>query len=230
LKKLGIVGANGFLGKTLVEVSKDFDFKTIEITRKNFDEHKDDKFDILINTAMPSKKYWASKNPFLDFQKSVELTAELVFNWNFDKFIHISSISVNEIETKHPYSINKKAADIIATYSKSLIVRLGALYGKGLQKGALYDLLNSNKLYVDLNSEYNYICTDFVSRWIYSNIDREGIVELGAVDTISLYEIANSLDLKVESGDRYEQIFSSQIESGMPHANEVLKYAANYVD
>ncbi len=228
MKKLGIVGANGFLGKTLVEVSKDFDFKTIEITRKNFDEYTDYKFDILINAAMSSKKYWASKNPFLDFQQGVELTAELVFNWNFDKFIHISSISVNEIETKHPYSINKKAAEIIASYPKSLIVRLGALYGKGLQKGALYDLLNSNKLYVDLNSEYNYICTDFVSRWIYSNIDQEGIVELGAVDTISLHEIAKFLDLKVESGERYERIFSSNIESGMPHADEVLKFAMNH--
>lgn len=228
MKKLGIVGAKGFLGKTLVGVSKDFDFKTTEITRKNFDDYKEEKFDVLINTAMPSKKYWACKNPFLDFQQSVELTAELVFNWNFDKFIQISSISVNEIETKHPYSINKKAAEIIASYSKSLIVRLGALYGKGLQKGALYDLLNSNKLYVDLKSEYNYISTDFVSRWIYSNINREGIVELGAVDTISLHEIAKFLDLKVESGERFERIFSSQIESGMPPANEVLKFAKDY--
>ena len=228
MKKLGIVGANGFLGKTLVEVAKDFDFKTTEITRKNFDDYKYDKFDILVNTAMPSKKYWASKNPFLDFQQSVELTAELVFNWNFDKFIHISSISVNEIEIKLPYSINKKAAEIIASYPKSLIVRLGALYGKGLQKGALYDLLNSNKLYVDLKSEYNYISTDFVSRWIYSNSDREGIVELAAVNTISLLEIAKSLDLTIESGERFERIFSSQIESGMPPANEVLQFAKNY--
>ncbi len=228
MKKLGIVGATGFLGKTLVEVSKDFDFKTTEITRKNFDDYKHDKFDILINTAMPSKKYWASKNPFLDFQQTVELTAELVFNWNFDKYIHISSISVNEIETKHPYSINKKAAEIIASYPKSLIVRLGALYGKGLQKGALYDLLNSNKLYVDLKSEYNYISTDFVSRWIYSNSDRVGIVELAAVNTISLHEIAKSLDLTIESGERFERIFSSQIESGMPPANEVLQFAKNY--
>jgi len=230
LKKIGIVGAEGFLGRTLVKVSEDFNLKITKITRQNFDDYKKCKFDILINTAMPSKKYWASKNPYLDFQQSVGLTAELVFNWNFDKLIHISTISVKEIENKHPYGINKKAAEIIAFHTKSLIVRLGTLYGKGLQKGPLYDLLNSKKLYVDLKSEYNYISTDFVSRWIYSNIDREGIVELGAVDTISLYEIANSLDLKVESGDRYEQIFSSQIESGMPHANEVLKYAANYVD
>ena len=212
-----------------MEVSSDFNFKITKITRQNFDDFKNDKFDILINTAMPSKKYWSLKNPYLDFQQSVGLTAELVFNWKFDKLIHISTISVNEIESKHPYHINKKVAEIMASCANSLVVRLGAIYGMGLKKGALFDLLNSNKLYVDINSEYNFISTHFVSKWIFSNIDRNGIVELGARDTISLLDITKTLDLNVESGERFERIFSSKIENDMPSAKEVLQFAKNYM-
>jgi len=177
---------------------------------------------------MSSKKYWASKNPYSDFQKSVCLTTDLVYNWNYDKFIQISTISVTEIENKHPYAINKKAAEIIASFAKSLIVRLGAIYGDGLSKGSLFDLLNSNKLFADIKSEYNYINTEFVARWIFTNIDRLGVVELGAKDTISLLEIAKSLKLKVEGGERFERVFSPNVEAGMPSAKEVLEFAKSY--
>ena len=83
-------------------------------------------------------------------------------------------------------------------------------------------------MYVDISSEYDFISTDFVSRWIFSNMDREGIVELGAKDTTSLSEIASALGLKIESGDRFEQIFSSKIEKDMPSSKEVLQFAKNY--
>jgi len=228
LKKIGIIGAGGFLGKTLHKVSNGFNFQIIPITRENFDNHKDNRFDFLINSAMPSKKFWASENPYLDFQKSVGLTADLVYNWNYEHFIQISTISAGKIEDKHPYGINKKAAEIIVSSAKSLIVRLGTIYGDGLSKGALYDLLNSNKLHVDLKSEYDFISTDFVAKWVFTNIDRTGIVELGAKDTISLFDIAKTLDLKVEGGERVERIFSLNIEEGMPTARDVLEFTKNY--
>ena len=95
LKKIGIIGACGFLGKTLHKVSNDFNFEVIPITRENFDNHKDIKFDFLINSAMPSKKFLASENPYLDFQKSVGLTADLVYNWNYEHFIQISTIQLD---------------------------------------------------------------------------------------------------------------------------------------
>jgi len=228
LKRIGIVGAGGFFGNALCKVSDDFNFQIIPITRENFENYKKDKFEVLINTAMPSKKYWASINPYSDFQKSVCLTTDLVYNWNYDKFIQISTISINEIEKKHPYAVNKKAAEIIASFAKSLIVRLGAIYGAGLSKGSLFDLLNSNKLYADIKSEYNYINTEFVARWIFTNIDRLGVVELGAKDTISLLEIAKTLKLKVEGGERFERVFSPNVEAGMPSAKEVLEFAKSY--
>lgn len=228
MKKIGIIGSNGFLGKTLCKISKNYEYEIIEITKTDYEHQKPKNYDILINAATPSKKFWAFENSYLDFQKTVSLTADIVYNWNYEKLIQISSISAEDYKNNHPYSINKKSAEIISSYKNSLIVRLGALYGEGLSKGPLFDLLNSNQLFVDINSEYNYINTDFVSKWIFQNNDRFGVVELGSYDTISLLEIAKNLDLNVNSSGRLEKNFSPKVEPDMPSAKEVLQFAKNY--
>lgn len=229
MTQIGIVGAKGFLGRALCKVAKNYNFQTVEITRQNYDKYKQEKFDILINSATPSRKYWALQNPFLDFHATVMLTADLTYNWNYEKLIQISSMSVNDDNSKHPYTINKKAAEIITSYKDHLIVRLSNLYGDGLSKGPLFDLLNSNKIYVDIKSEYSFISTDFVAKWIFDNLNKEGSVQLGARDTISLLEISKILGLETEWEGKIERIYSVDVEEGMPHANEVLKFANQYV-
>lgn len=228
MKRIGIIGSNGFLGKTLCKISKNYDYEIIEITKTDYEDQKPKNFDILINTATTSKKFWANENPYLDFQKTVSLTADIVYNWNYKKLIQISSVSAEDYKNNHPYSINKKVAEIISGYKNALIIRLGSLYGDGLSKGPLFDLLNSNQLFVDIKSEYNYISTNFVSKWIFQNMNRFGVVELGSYDTISLLEIAKNLDLNLNSSGRLERIFSSKIEPDMPSAKEVLQFTNSY--
>lgn len=228
--KIGIIGSSGFLGTNISKFSRNFKFEIIDITKENYTFYKKEKFDILINTAMPSAKFWALNNPFDDFQKTVGLTADIVYNWNYEKLIQISTISAEEYVNRHPYAINKKTAEILSSYKNHLIIRVGTLYGDGLKKGALYDLLNSKRLYVDIKSEYDYIDTEFVSTWIFNNLDRTGIVELGACDTISLSEIATTLDITVNSSGRCEKIFSPRIEPNMPSARNVLNFARKYLE
>ncbi len=230
MKEIGIVGAQGFFGKSLSKSVKKLDFDFLEITSQNFSKVRSEEFKFLINTATPSRKYWALNNPYSDFKKTVELTADLVYNWKYEKFIQISTMSVNEIPSHHPYSINKKAAEIISSYPKSLIVRLGALFGEGLDKGPLFDLLTTKKVYVDIKSEYNYINTEFAAEWILNNLDREGIVQLGARDTISLYDISKELNLKAKFEGKKERIFSSEIEPGMPCAKEVWNFINQFTN
>jgi len=228
--KIGIVGSNGFLGRTLSNASKNFDYDINNVTRKNFEHFKKEKFDVLINTATPSKKYWASNNPHLDFQATVSLTADLVYNWNYEKFIQISSLSVNDSKSNHPYAINKKAAEVISSYKKSLIVRLSNLYGKGLNKGPLYDLLINKKIYVDIASEYSFIDTKFVANWILKNLNREGVVQLGAQDTISLQEIASKLNLEIDWEGGLERIYSNNLEPNMPACNEIWDFIYEFIN
>jgi len=229
LKKVGIVGAYGFFGNALCNNANCFDLNIVKITKNNYSSACSDKYDFLINAATPSGKYWSLNNPYSDFQQTVDLTANLVYNWNYDKFIQISTMSANNIENYHPYGINKRVAEIITLFKKSLVVRLGSLYGNGMKKGPLYDLLNTHKLYVDIKSEYNYLSTDFCAKWIFNNLDKHGIVQLGAVDTISLLAISDKLGLDVTYEGKIEYIHSKDIEDGMPSTNEIWGFLHNYL-
>ena len=42
------------------------------------------------------------------------------------------------------------------------------MYGKGLDKGALFDILNGNPVYVDGSSQkYNFLDVDLAAKYIY---------------------------------------------------------------
>ncbi len=222
--KVGIVGAKGFVGSALCRNAHKNN-EVIQINKNNYEEEKSKTYDILINSAMPSTKYWASTNPFDDFKKTVELTADLTYNWKYEKIIQISTISVEKLDT--PYAINKKAAEDILNFKNSLIVRLGTLYGIGLKKGPLFDLLNKNKVYTDKKSQFDFIDVDYCAKWIIENQDREGVVTLGAKDTTSLEEIANRFNIKGEFEGSINKIFSENAKNDMPSSKEVLSFIEN---
>lgn len=220
--------AKGFVGGALCKSAKKFNHDIIEITRENYSISKSNKYDFLINSACPSKKFWSLNNPYEDFKQTVDLTVDLVYNWKHDKFIQISTMSANDITDHHPYGVNKKSAEIITFFNDPLIIRLGSLYGKEIKKGPLYDLLDKSKLYVDINSEYNFIDVNFCSDWIIENLHRKGIVQLGAIDSISLLDIAKKFGFDVTYEGKKECIFSKEVEGGMPSAGKILDFISNY--
>lgn len=222
--KIAIIGSKGFVGKALCRNIKKYNYEVFEITRENSDKYKSLEYDILINTAMPSKRFWALNNPVDDVTSTVIKTAELLYEWNYKKFIHISSLSA-KIQLDIPYGVHKRASEVLVeNKDNTLIVRLGALYGDGLDKSALFDLVNHNPIYVDIDSEYNYIDIDFVVNWILNNIDEIGIKEIGAHDSISLLDISKGIwDNPIYEG-RKEIIYSEDVEDGMPSSREVLEY------
>ena len=61
---------------------------------------------------MPSKRFWAKKNPKLDFEETVNKTEYFVKCYDFKKFIHISSISAR-CEKKTIYGKNKLKSENI---------------------------------------------------------------------------------------------------------------------
>ena len=82
--RIGIIGANGFVGSALCRNIHQND-EIIKINKSNYDDKKSKTYDVLINSAMPSAKYWANTNPYEDFEKTVGLTADLTYNWKYEK-------------------------------------------------------------------------------------------------------------------------------------------------
>ena len=227
MKSVAIIGANGFVGKALCRASSKLGFKTIRVTRQNYDELKQHMYDYVINSAMPSKRFWSLNNPVEDCTETILKTADIFYKWKYNKFIQISSISATK-QLNMPYGIHKRAAEIIVENNENtLIVRLGALYGSGLLKSALFDLVNKNHIYVDINSEYNYIDVDTAAEWIMKNIDKTGIKNVGAKDTISLLQISKGIWDNPSYEGRLEKLYFEENDEKMPSANEVLKYVSS---
>lgn len=224
MKNVAIVGAGGFVGNSLCRSFESGGFLVTRVTRETYDEHKHTKYDIVVNAAMPSRRFWALNHPLEDIKETVNKTADLFYQWNYEKFVQISSISA-EIQLDIPYGAHKKAAEaVVLSDENSLVVRLGALYGGGLTKSALFDLINKNHLYVDIHSEYNYIDVDRASDYILSSVNNSGVVNVGARDTISLLEISRGVWDNPSYEGRLEKMSFDVIDQDLPSAGEVLNF------
>ena len=139
---------------------------------------------------MPSKRYWAKKFPKLDFEETVKKTEFFVNNYNFKKFIHISSVSAR-CQKNTIYGLNKKKSEKFVLKNKeNLVIRLGPLYGENLYKGVLVDLLNSNTVFVNKTSKYSFTSTSWIANWIIINLNKKkGLIEVGSKDYIKLEKL-----------------------------------------
>ena len=217
--KIALIGYKGFVGRVLFKK-----LNMVGVGRDNYDEMKKGEYDIVINCAMPSKRFWAFNNPFDDFKATVELTADIFYNWKFKKLIQISTVSAR-CQLDHPYGVNKTVAEYLVLSKKNnLVVRLGALFGEGLDKGTIFDMLNGNKIFVSKESRYNYISTEKAAEIILKKLNESGVVEVGAKDTISLKAISDYFRLNINFGEKFEEQFTKNPDENYPEAKEVLKF------
>ena len=222
--KIALIGYKGFVGSAIARKFKARDIEFVGIDRSNFEKKSEIEFDIIINSAMPSKRFWAKNNPLEDFKSTVMLTAKLFYNWKYKKIIQISSVSAR-CQLDHIYGKNKKCAEeLVLTDQNNLIIRLGAMYGSGLDKGALFDIINNKMVYVSEKSTYNFIDVDVAADLIIDNIENCGIKEIGAKDEISLKEIAKNFNKKGSFSGKIEFQNTINPESHFPSSSEVISY------
>lgn len=224
-KKIALIGASGFVGKTLAKVLQNTQHEVAIVTRANYEEFKQGEYDIIIHSAMPSKRWWAANNPLDDFDATVRLTADILYHWKFGKMVLISSVSAR-LQTNHPYGRHKHVAEVLVLdhNPNHLVFRLGGLYGEGLDKGVIFDMMNGNEVFMTEDSAFNYIDTLKASELIVDRLEKKGIIDIGAKDSISIGKIANHFGWKVKFGNRYEFQNTENPDADYPDADEVLNY------
>ena len=220
---VGLFGAKGFVGSEISRALKKEGYRVYEITLDNFEESLEKDFDYAINAAMPSARFKAKNDPEWDFRETVEKTSKLFRSAKFKKFIQISSVSAR-CQTDTVYGKNKFAAESIVNNGQSLIVRLGPMYGPTLSKGVLIDMLNERKVFADRKSRYGFAPLEFVAGWIAKNLDKKGVWEVGAKNSIPLGELADklNLDIEFEGQEDHQEIQNPQ--EDYPDANLVLDF------
>jgi nucleoside-diphosphate-sugar epimerase len=212
--KIGIIGANGFLGKTLAQRFTLLG-QVYGITRQNYEHFKQESFDVLVNADGNSRRYWANQNPVEDFEASVKSVYRSLFDFNTERYVFISTSDVYPLQGNEntredigvdqvlsPYGFNKLLAErIVRNYSASyLILRCSALIGKDLKKGVVKDILDGTPLFVTLESKLQLITTSEVANVILYLVNRQKknvIYNVGGRGSITVREIASMLGKKV---------------------------------
>ena len=86
------------------------------------------------------------------------------------------------------------------------------MYGTGLTKGVLIDMINNAKVYINDKSKYSFTDVSWNAKWIVDNLhSREKIAEIGATDYIELHQLAKMINSSSEfDGEIDDQIILNE--------------------
>ncbi|HBC44186.1 MAG: AviX11 [Parcubacteria group bacterium GW2011_GWF2_52_12] len=224
MQRIAVVGARGYVGSALARaLMSGGQYSVTEVTRENYMLAQKESYDVLINCAMPSARFWAKSNPEKDFIETVEKTAQLLYAWNFKKFVQVSSVSARcQLDTV--YGRHKAAAEKLVDQEKHLIVRLGPMYSPELTKGVLVDIREGKKVFVDGKSRYSFAPLSFNAEWIASHLERRGVVEVGARNALALEELASTLGVPAAFEGALDHQEIENPEPDFPDALDVIVF------
>ena len=155
IQNSALIGYTGFVGSHFNDLM-DFSYK---YNSKNSSDMCHQEFDLVVCAGFPAVVWFANQNPDKDWADIQKLLNHLK-TIKTKHFILISTVSVypnpqnvseftpiDETQNlpygKHRYLVEKWVQD---HFSSVTILRLPGLYGKGLKKNVIFDLLNDNCL------------------------------------------------------------------------------------
>ncbi len=151
----GLIGHTGFLGGNLVRQAPfDACFHS-----KNIGEIRGQEFDLLVCGGITAVKWWANQNPAED-RARIESLVENLKAVRAKRFIVLSTVDVyprnqGADETfdchslpNHAYGTNRLYFEeaVSRLFEDVLIVRISGVFGPGLKKNVIFDLLHDNCL------------------------------------------------------------------------------------
>lgn len=149
-----LIGSTGFVGSTLarqMHFAASFNSATIDMIYGC-------EFDTIVCAGAPAVKWLANKDPVGDLANLKRLMSALL-NVRARHLVLISTIDVYpkpeqvdeaDIPEYHPeaYGRNRRALELFAEseFERSTIIRLPGLFGEGLKKNIIFDLIHGNQL------------------------------------------------------------------------------------
>ena len=217
-----IVGGKGLTGSACVRFlqKNKLEYEIIQKENKGYFFGKS--CDVLIFANGNAKKYRANQEPFLDFYESISSVVEYVHKIKYKKFIFLSTVDVydqkeSEKTTNEDISINEEKLDTYGFHklfaekyvkkycNNFLILRLGGLVGKGLQKNPVfYYIKTDSKVTISPKSEMNFIHTDFVAEIIFNLIKLEKsneVFNIASKNSIKIEDIKKIIDCESKFSD-----------------------------
>ncbi|MBA7536263.1 hypothetical protein ES705_28526 [subsurface metagenome] len=227
---IAVIGAKGFVGGAICnETKRRSEFELVRVHRGDDIENLIKKADVVIHAANPSKRYFAERNPQVDFVESVEKTYRIKQSAKKKKLILISSISART-QLYTVYGRNRRACEMIADDPQNLIVRLGPMFGGDKNVGALHDILVNNPVYVSEKTKYAYVNIEYNGKKILDFIDYTGLIEIGAKNSIELRELKEILGSSSEFTGPDDTQIPLNPQPDTPDARDVISFALSIKD
>ena len=147
-----LIGHTGFVGGNLV---RQRDFSDC-FNSSNIEQIAGRSFDLVVCAGVPAEKWKANAAPERDHENITRLinalgrcdVTRLVLISTVDVFarpIEVDESSPVTIEGQQPYGRNRRLLEeFVASRFDATVVRLPGLYGPGLKKNAIFDLLHNN--------------------------------------------------------------------------------------
>jgi len=155
--KNALIGYTGFIGSNLKKKIKNCEY----YNSKNINRIISKNYETIYCSANDARIWYANQNPFEDLLKIIKFI-KILKKVKCKKFILISSIEVYNKKTLNPYNEKSKISTstkpnygsnrfllellVRKIFLNFLIIRLPVVYGEGMKKNILYDLINNNNL------------------------------------------------------------------------------------
>lgn len=199
--KTALIGYTGFVGSNL---AAQYDFNDL-YNSKNIQDIEGKAYDLVVSAGARAEKWRINQDPETDLKEISQLMAHLE-KISTKQFILISTVDVYKMpmevdedtalvtEGLHPYGANRiKLEEFInRNFDNNLIVRLPGLFGKGLKKNVIFDLLHNNNVEnINYAGSFQYYNLDNI--WRDINVALENGVKLinFATEPILTREIAS---------------------------------------
>jgi nucleoside-diphosphate-sugar epimerase len=185
-----ILGGRGFVGSAFARVCERAGRDFLVIDRKNYSEVIGKSCAVLINAAGNSRKYLPQHNPLQDFDESVRSVRASLIDFTYNHYVHLSSCDVYpdctspqttseeqqlDVSRQSPYGFHKYLAEQCVRHAakKWLIARFGGFVGAGLKKNPIFDILNGGQLWLDPESELQFMDVERAADIVLTLIEKD---------------------------------------------------------
>ena len=225
-----IVGHTGFVGSNLCKQTAFGSF----FNSRNIQDIEKQAFDTLVFSGAPDNKWMANRAPEQDWQNLQQIMA-LLETVQAKQLILISTVDVippsdtpqDEIvdaaaAKNHAYGTHRLALEqfMKAQFANTLVVRLPGLFGPGLKKNVIYDLIHDNML-ATINPASSFQYYDISRLWADITVAREH-----QIDLVHLFTQPIATRLIVQRYFPHKQV--GQTAAPEAHYDHRTRYAALY--
>lgn len=209
----GLIGHTGFVGSNLLG-QRTFDET---YSSANIAQIRGRRFDLLVNSGVSAVKWRANEEPERDREAILALWRELE-TVEVDLFVQISTLDVMprpgpayedtpiDESLLEPYGRNRLELErlVAERFPRRLVVRLPHLFGSGLKKGFVYDLIHSNALHLtdrrdvfqlyDLAWLWRDVSSSVAEGWDLVNVSSEPLTAAEVAELAFGIEFGNLTD------------------------------------